>query len=519
MTEVVVPAAPPLARVHSVELMHVGQWDASTGTHEFTAADLAAAVAALACPAVRNPVLKFGHDGHHGKGDPAIGWVDNMATTDDGRTLIGDFAGMPGWLADINDDGTSVLVAAYPDRSIEGTSQFRCQIGHLHDFVVEAVALLGVERPAIGTLPSLQSLAAIYGVQLSAPPATAGTPVTVTLNAGGPVPEPAPTPRAVQVAAGVTTEDVRRAYYDGPGSSWSLWIEEFHLEPMQLIVSDDNTGKRTRVPVLVGDGDGADAVTFGDPVTVVIRYEDAPAGQAAASAPAHLPAVRFASRAESRLGTTTAPPEPVETPAPAAPVVPVAPDPTPQAPVTPKPPAEPGPTTPSPEEEDGMADLKAGLRQRLGLQEDVTDDDYLAAVDEALSERAEPTAASAGGVTPPAGYRLVPEAAWEQAQTAMAAGVKAQTENVHVERERVILAARDAGRILPNEKSLSSWRKQYDRDPAGTASFLASAPQIVPVVALGYAGGPDSEQDLSEKAMYAAMARDLGVSVEELTRG
>lgn len=517
MVEIVVPATPPLARVHSIELMHAGQWDASSGTHEFTADDLAAAVAALACPAVRNPVLKFGHDGQHGKGDPAIGWVDNLATTDDGRTLIGDFAGMPGWLATTGGDGVSVLVAAYPDRSIEGTSQFRCQIGHVHDFVVEAVALLGLDRPAIGTLPSLQSLAELYGVQLSAPPGTAGTPVTIHLTAGGPVLEPAPTPRAVQVAAGVTTEDVRRAFYDGPGSSWSLWIEEFHLEPMQLIVTDDNTGKRTRIPVIVGDGDGAEAVSFGDPVTVVIRYEDAPAGQAAASSAANLPAVRFASRAESRSVAATSS-EPREVPAPVAPAVPVTPEPAPQAPVTPEPPARPG-SIPPPKEEDGMADLKTGLRQRLGLQEDVSDDDYLAAVDEALGERAEPTAASAGGITPPAGYLLVPTAAWEQAQTAMAVGVKAQTDNVVSERERIIADARDKGRILPHAASLKSWREQYDRDPAGTTAYLAKAPQIVPVAALGYSGGPESEQEQAERAMYAAMARDLGVSVEELTRG
>jgi ATP-dependent Clp endopeptidase proteolytic subunit ClpP len=212
-----------------------------------------------------------------------------------------------------------------------------------------------------------------------------------------------------------------------------------------------------------------------------------------------------------------------ETPAaatPAAPVVPAAepvdppadPVDIPPAEPAPEPPAEPGPTPPK--EEDGMADLKEGLATRLGVEKDVDDDTFLAALDEALNERAE---ASASGPAP-AGYTLVPTAAWEQAQTAMAAGVKAQTQNVHAERERVILAARDAGRILPNEKSLASWRAQYDRDPAGTTSFLASAPQIVPTAASGYTAS-DDDQAQRDRAESAAWARQLGLDEKEFIGG
>lgn len=531
MPDVVVPAAPPLARVHSVELMHAGQWTGLYGTHEYTASDLAASVAALDCPAVRNPILKFGHDGNHGAGDPAIGWVDNMATTDDGRTLIGDFAGMPGWLADLNDDGTSVLVSAYPDRSIEGTFGHKCQIGHVHDFVILAVALLGQDRPGIGTLPSLQTLAELYGVQLAAPPSTGGTPVTVTLSAGGHVPDPQP----VQVAAGVTTEDVRRAYYDGPGSSWSLWIEEFHLDPMQLIVTDDNSGKRTRVPVTIGDGDGTDAVSFGDPVTVVIRYEDAPTGQAAASAPTVTPALRFASRAQSRPAAASEPAPEAVVPPPSPPEgEPVAepldpetappadpagqPDPPEGAPA-PQPPAEPG-NTPNPEEEDGMADLKAGLRQRLGITQegDVTDDAFLAALDEALTERAEPAAASVAGITPPPGYTLVPTVAWEETTTAASAAVQTAIADAGARKRAVLATAEAEGKIRPNDEARSRWSKAYDVDPTGTATFLASvAPVVVPVKAAGYTGGDGD--DSGEQAVLAAMAKSLGVTVEEFVNG
>src|SRR5688572_5266781 len=105
MPDVTVPAAPPLATVRGVELMHAGTWDAKSGTHTFTADDFTSAVAALDCPAVRRPVLKFGHDGNHGIGEPTIGWVENLAVVGDGMVLVGDYAGMPGWLASRGPDG------------------------------------------------------------------------------------------------------------------------------------------------------------------------------------------------------------------------------------------------------------------------------------------------------------------------------------------------------------------------------------------------------------------------------
>jgi 2'-5' RNA ligase len=166
MDGIEVPVAPPLSRLHRVELMHAGTWNLSTGPATFSADDFAAAVAALECPAVRRPILKLGHTdprfndpetGMPYDGQPAVGWIDNMATFMDGQGLIGDYVGMPGWLGPI-------LPSAYPDRSIEGGWNYVCQIGHLHPFVLTAVALLGVSAPGIGTLESLQDVGALYGV-------------------------------------------------------------------------------------------------------------------------------------------------------------------------------------------------------------------------------------------------------------------------------------------------------------------------------------------------------------------
>lgn len=307
IAEITVATAPPLITVPAVELMHTGQWPISTGIANFTTGDLQQAVAALACPAVRRPVLKLGHSepdpdeaGMRWDGEPAVGYITNMATVDGGQTLIGDYAGMPSWL------GGEVLASAYPDRSIEGQYDFRCQIGHTHPFVITAVALLGVVPPGIGTLQSLQDVAALYGVTepaeqiaVAASAALDGGPqFTVTVHAArqeAPMPNPSP----AQVRAGVTTDDVRRAFYTSDyGKSWDIWICEIQLGPaLQIIAIDDSTGKLQRVPITVGEGDGEDAVEFAEPVPVVVRYEDA---QVAASAGRQV--VAYASRDESRPG-------------------------------------------------------------------------------------------------------------------------------------------------------------------------------------------------------------------------
>jgi len=302
--EITVTTAPPLVTVPAVELMHTGQWPISTGIANFTPSDLQNAVAALACPAVRRPVLKLGHNepdpDEHGMrwdGEPAVGYITNMAVVDNGQTLIGDYAGMPSWL------GGEVLASAYPDRSIEGTYDFRCQIGHTHPFVVTAVALLGVVPPGIGTLQSLQDVAALYGVadageQVAAAGPTSGPSFTLTVHAARQE-AAVPNPNPMTVRAGVTTDDVRRAFYSSDyGRGWDIWICEIQLGPaMQLIVMDDSSGKLQRVGITIGDGDGEDAVEFAEPVPVVVRYEDA---QVAASAGRQV--LTYASRAESRPG-------------------------------------------------------------------------------------------------------------------------------------------------------------------------------------------------------------------------
>ena len=265
-----VPRSRALVSIPGVELAQAGTWRLSSGEATITREDLAAAVAALDCPAVRNPVLKLGHVDSRFDGEPAVGWVSNLRLADDGNTVVGDYRGMPAWLGDI-------LPSAYPDRSIEATRQFRCQIGHTHQMVITAVALLGVTAPGIGTLESLQDVAALYASNGAAE--GEGEPVTITIEGGGFMPPPTP-----ELAAGVTSEDVRRRYYEHAG--YQRWICEIQLDPLQLIVMDDSNGSYYRVPVTLD----ADGPVFGEPVAVSVEYVDKPA---------KLSAAVYASREES----------------------------------------------------------------------------------------------------------------------------------------------------------------------------------------------------------------------------
>ena len=295
MPDVTVPAAPPLARIPNVQLVRTGTWALSTGSCTFSRDDLAAAVGALNCPAVRRPVIKLGHIDERFDGEPAVGWVDNLRLAAGGHSIVGDYVGMPGWLG-------QVIASAYPDRSIEGYFNWGCQLGHTHPFVLTAVALLGVTRPGVGALTSLQDVAALYGVQAAAETDDGGgVRVAVTVHASNREDTTMPNPAPRQVAAGVSAEDIRREF--NQQAPMDLWICEIQLDPLQLIVADDSSGQYARVPIeLTGD----DTFSFGDPVPVVVRYVDQPTTPAAGGQPASdgapVAASVFASRAESRPG-------------------------------------------------------------------------------------------------------------------------------------------------------------------------------------------------------------------------
>lgn len=461
------PTVQPLATVPNVELIHTGTWATKRtpfgeAAWTVTTADLANAVAASECPAVRRPILKLGHTEPLGKpnpGQPAVGWIGNLAVTEQGHTLVGDYVGMPGWLG-------GVLASAYPDRSVESEYDYVCQLGHTHPFVLHAVALLGVDAPGIGTLQSLQDVAALYGVAASVE--ASGTPITFTVQASTQEVS-VPQQRApVQVAASVTTEDVRRAFYDGPGDgSWHQWIESIELEPLQLIVMDDAKGKRYRVPVTVGDGDGEDAVSFGDPVEVVIRYEDA--GSVAAAA---RQVIAWASRAESRPGS---PPE--------QPTTPPAQQGSAAASAADRSDDKKGPAV------DFSTDQLADLRARLGLAEDAPlgPEQVLAALTPKDDDQDGGAPSSVAAAARKPGTMVIDTSAWAERETRIKRLEAAAEKRAREERDQIVAAAVQAGKFPPARKE--HWVRLWDADPEGTREVLAGlTPNVVPVDALGYAG-------------------------------
>lgn len=192
-----------LERRPGVELIKTGCWRASTGSWNPTPEDLAAAVEAQECPAVRKPVLKLGHSDPRFDGEPALGWFENLHLTDGGNTLAGDQVALP-WLH-------SVQAAAYPSRSVEGNYNHTCSSGHKHKFVLTAVALLGVTPPAVKTIRNLNDLPAMLGVAASEPEVPEGAEhVQATIHAAE---------QAVHTGAMValipTAEDAARLAVDG----------------------------------------------------------------------------------------------------------------------------------------------------------------------------------------------------------------------------------------------------------------------------------------------------------------
>jgi ATP-dependent protease ClpP protease subunit len=162
------------------------------------------------------------------------------------------------------------------------------------------------------------------------------------------------------------------------------------------------------------------------------------------------------------------------------------------------------PVSPEPgnqEEEDIVSynTLKAGLRERLGMTDaEVSDEAALAALDEALAERAEPEAATVA--TLPDGALVVDKAVHEQLVADAAKGRQAMETIDTQRRDGIITAALGDGRIAPAGKQ--SWRDALDENEERTKALLESMPKnTVPVTELGHGDDTKSTGDqLAAKA-------------------
>lgn len=502
LSKVTIPA---LVTIPGVEICATGEWGLSTGPATFTKADFAAAVEASQCPAVGSPVLKLGHVDERFDGEPAVGRVTNMTLAAEGNKLAGDFTGMPGWLG-------VVLASAYPGRSVEGYYQYACSIGHLHPFVISAVALLGVATPGVGVLNSLQDVAQLWGVAAGAS----------GVGLGWKLEEPMTAPVQAQ---GVTVEDVRRQYYAIPANGYSMWIAEIQLDPPQLIVCNDDDSSVYRVPLKFGN-DGT--VTFGDPVQVAVEYVDVPAKTAASAV--------FASAAESRAGIGPAKPaggEPADDPE-----VSAADSTSDDADAATS--DQHGPMTGSHSHPHSAYGSQGGdsthdhahshtgdanhehahatasvtnqegatvvdftdeqltaLRGHLGIEGDVTPDALVTAAG-AMHDRAEAVRATGGKLNIPVGAKLVDQGEWDALHKRVEDGEKFRTRTLHNERDSVIDACIKAGKFGPARRA--TYVRMWDADPDAAREVLASlAPNVVPVSDRGTAAGEETDETIDRE--------------------
>lgn len=264
MADVEIRQPVPLRTLHGIELAAVGTWKASTGETTFTAEDFVNAVAALDCPGVRNPVIKLGHmepdstSGVRWDGEPAVGWVANMRF--DGAKMIGDLTGMPAWLADADENGLSVLAAAYPDRSIEIWRPFVCQIGHEHPSVITALSLLGVAAPGVGVLKSMQDVYAAFTEQSEAAMQTLSRgPLTTTITLAAPRTVLRTTLAAAEPRELTNIEKRSAVDFDKMAEQWSTAVDELVDN-----WADVNDAQRAELAAQVADAVDNDPDTLGD---------------------------------------------------------------------------------------------------------------------------------------------------------------------------------------------------------------------------------------------------------------
>lgn len=154
------------------------------------------------------------------------------------------------------------------------------------------------------------------------------------------------------------------------------------------------------------------------------------------------------------------------------------------------------------EEEDAMSTLSDGLRQRLGIDADADEDTILAALDEALAERAddsEDTSAAAAAAALPDGVVAIDAAQLEALQAAAHRGEAARARQESDDRVRMVDEAVRAGRIAPVRRQ--AWIDRLAADPE-EATVLASLEPVFPV---GDPIGHDTSPSDTADDVYAAL--------------
>lgn len=150
-------------------------------------------------------------------------------------------------------------------------------------------------------------------------------------------------------------------------------------------------------------------------------------------------------------------------------------------------------------EQGSMSDLMSSLRTALGITDDNADEaTILAALNEALAEQTEPPVQNKVEEAPAdlkrlaaaAGAVIVDKGVWDEAQSRIQEGVNAARKLREQERDALLNAAVQDGRIPP--ANVKTWADMYDRDPKNTTDVVTNLRKnSVPVAEYGYDNGLD----------------------------
>lgn len=276
---------------------------------------------------------------------------------------------------------------------------------------------------------------------------------------------------------------------EGLDTYW-WWARSVRVDPNEVIADGDD-GTLWRIPFST---DGVDEVTFGTPVRVAETYVDV-------DVPDGVAATALVNRRGQRVAAAalSAPPKPARSESEAAARATAA------------------PTTP-----EASMDLSA-LREALGLDDTATDDEVLEAAAERLSSDDTTETVTTTDETPdPAAPAPVPASAGvasidpdtlAQLQADAAAGREAREQQRQDERDRILAAAINEGRITRARRD--HYAAMFDADPEGTRTLLTAAPDkgglapgLVPISEVGHGGDPTASAVDSE---YAAVMAARGL--------
>lgn len=130
------------------------------------------------------------------------------------------------------------------------------------------------------------------------------------------------------------------------------------------------------------------------------------------------------------------------------------------------------------------------MRRKLGIAEDADEATILAALDEALEERADnPANAKTSTGSVPEGHVVVSKAEWQEMRGNAERGAEA-AKKLH-DRDREATLDKYADRFIPANRD--AWRGQYDLNPKATVEALEKLPVVIPLDELGHSVDESSE--------------------------